>query len=137
MLDKMDAVMKYWGCSDFHENLLTMLDLLSIKRLTQSGVVDKKVLKKSLSSKIWAGLIRRSRVLVLDDVKNFVAILKFMKMEDPGIFLLPLLNHICEIFPVQAGRFPESDGVALNRPGQWPYRAAQSVTPGFPSSRGG
>ena len=52
-----------------------MLDPLSIKRLTQSGVVEKKILKKSLSSKIWAGLIKRSSyggggVLVLDDVKD-------------------------------------------------------------------
>ena len=45
----MDAVVKFWGCSDFHENLLTMLDPLSIRRLTHSGVVEKKVLKKSLS----------------------------------------------------------------------------------------
>ena len=117
MSGKMDAVEKFWGCADYLEILLTMLDPLSIRRLTQSGVMDRKVLKKSLSSKVWARLIRRSRVLVLDDVKNFVAILKFMKMEDPGSFLLPLLHHICERFPVQAGRFPDADGVALNRPG--------------------
>ena len=58
--EKMDAVVKFWGCADYIENLLTMLDPLSIKRLTQSGVVDKKILEKSLSSKIWAGLIKRS-----------------------------------------------------------------------------
>ena len=47
---------------------------------------------------------------MLDDVKDLVAILKFPKLEDPGIFLLPLLNHICE-------RFPAEEGVSLNRPG--------------------
>ena len=111
------TVKKFWFCPELLANLLTMLDPLSIKRLTQSGVVDKKVLKKSLSSKIWAGLIKRSSyggggVLVLDDVKDLVAILKFLKLEEPGSFLLPLLNHICEKFPV--GRL---SSVALNCPG--------------------
>ena len=112
----MDALVKVLGCSDLVEILLTMLDPLSIKRLTQSGVVEKKVLKKSLSSKIWAGLIKRSSygeaLMVLDDVKDLVAILKFLKLEDPDSFLLPLLNHICEKFPV--GRL---SSVALNCPG--------------------
>ena len=36
------------------EKLLTMLDPLSITRLIQSELVDKNVLKDSLSSKIWA-----------------------------------------------------------------------------------
>ena len=127
MSEKMDAVVKFLGCSELIETLLTMLDALSIKRLTQSGVVEKKVLKKSLSSKIWAGLIKRSSyggggVLVLDDVKNLVAILKFLKLEDPGSFLLPLLNHICE-------RFPAEEGVTLNRPGhEDPHRVS---FPGF------
>ena len=56
----MDAVVKVWGRPEILENLLTMLDPLSIKRLIQSKVVKKKVLKRSLSSKIWAGLIKRS-----------------------------------------------------------------------------
>ena len=101
------------------ETLLTMLDALSIKRLIESGVVEQKVLKKSLSSEVWAGLIRRrphggGGVLVLDDVKNLVAILKFLKLEDPSSFLLPLLNHICERFPVAGVR---ASAVTLNHPG--------------------
>ena len=114
----MDAVVKFWGCSDFHENLLTMLDPLSIKRLIESGVVEKKVLKRSLSSEVWAGLIKRSSyggggVPVLDDVKDLVAILKLLKLEEPGRFLLPLLHHVCEKFPAE-----EHEGnVSLNRPG--------------------
>ena len=113
----MDPVAKVLCCPEILENLLTMLDPLSIKMLTQSGVVDKKVLNRSLSSKIWASLIKRSSyggggVLVLDDVKNLVAILKFLKLEDPSSFLLPLLNHICESFPAD-----DDGGVALNRPG--------------------
>ena len=120
MSKKMDAIVKVLGCSELIETLLTMLDPLSVKRLTQSGVVEKKVLKKSLSSKIWAGLIKRSSyggggVLVLDDVKDLVAILKFLKLEEPDSFLLPLLNHICESFPPKEGRFT---GVALNCPGR-------------------
>ena len=113
-----DAAAKVWCCPDILENLLTMLNPLSIKRLTQSGVVEKKVLKTSLSSKIWAGLIKRSSyggggVLVLDDVKDLVAILKFLKLEEPGSFLLPLLHRICESFAHEEGWF----FVALNRPG--------------------
>ena len=113
-----DSEQKFLGCPELLENLLTMLDPLSIKRLTQSGVVEKKVLKKSLSSKIWAGLIKRSSyggggVLVLDDVKDLVAILKFLKLEEPGSFLLPLLHHICKKCPTK--RF--ADGVVLNHPG--------------------
>ena len=49
MSEKMDAVVKFLGCADYLENLLTMLDPLSIRRLTHNGVVEKKVLKKSLS----------------------------------------------------------------------------------------
>jgi len=110
-----DAAAKVWCCPDILENLLTMLDPLSIKRLTQSEMVEKKVLKRSLSFKIWASLIKRSSyggggVPVLDDVKDLVAILKFLKMEDPDSFLLPLLNHICK-------RFPAEEGVSLNHPG--------------------
>ena len=51
-------------------------------------------------------------MLVLDDVKDLVAILKFLKLEEPGSFLLPLLNHICERFPAE-----EQEGASLNRPG--------------------
>ena len=101
-----DAAAKVWCCPDILENLLTMLDPLSIKRLTQSEMVEKKVLKRSLSSKIWAGLIKRSSyggggVPVLDDVKDLVAILKLLKLEEPGRFLLPLLHHVCEKFPAE------------------------------------
>ena len=102
----MDAAAKVLCCPDILENILTFLDPLSIKRLYQSGVVDKKALKKSLSFKIWAGLIKRSSyggVLVLDDVKDLVAILKFLNLEEPSGFLQPLLHHICESFPA---RFP-------------------------------
>ena len=103
----MDAAAKVLCCPDILENILTFLDPLSIKRLYQSGVVDKKALKKSLSYKIWAGLIKRSSyeeaLMVLDDVKDLVAILKFLNLEEPGGFLQPLLHHICESFPA---RFP-------------------------------
>ena len=51
-LKMLDTVKKFWFCPELLANLLTMLDPLSIKRLTQSGVVDKKVLKKSLSSEV-------------------------------------------------------------------------------------
>jgi len=99
------------------ETLLTMLDTLSIKMLIESGVVEQKVLKKSVSSEVWAGLIRRRThggggVLVLGEVKNLVAILKFLKPEDPGSFLLPILSHICKSFPAEM-----YEAVSLNRPG--------------------
>ena len=38
-------------------------------------------------------------MVVLDDVKDLVAILKFLKPEEPSSFLLPLLHHICKSFP--------------------------------------
>ena len=112
----MDAAAKVLCCPDILENIVKFIDPLSTKRLTE--VVDKKVLKTSLSFKIWAGLIKRSSyggVLVLDDVKDLVAILKFLKLEEPSGFLQPLLNQICETFPVPTvgGR-----GVILNRPGR-------------------
>ena len=51
--------------------------------------------------------------MVLDDVKDLVAILEFLKPEESGSFLLPLLHHICEKFPAE-----EHEGkVSLNRPG--------------------
>ena len=118
MSEKMDAAAKVWCCPDILGNILTFLDPLSIKRLYQSGVVDKKALKKSLSSKIWAGLIKRSSyggVLVLDDVKDLVAILKFVELEEPSGFLQPLLYHISESNEVLV---PGGNGVILNRPGQ-------------------
>ena len=50
---------------------------------------------------------------MLGDVKDLVAILEFLKPEEPGSFLLPLLHHICEKFPAE-----EHEGkVSLNRPG--------------------
>ena len=111
----MDAAAKVLCCPDILENIVKFIDPLSTKRLTE--VVDKKVLKTSLSSKIWAGLIKRSSygeaLMVLDDVKDLVAILKFLNLEEPSGFLQPLLHHICESFPAE--RF--ADGVTLNHPG--------------------
>ena len=83
-----DSQQKFLGCPELLEKLLTMLDPLSIKRLIQSELVDKNVLKDSLSSKTWAGLIKRSSywegdAVELYDVKNLVAIVKFLALEDP------------------------------------------------------
>ena len=55
----------------------------------------------------------------MDDVKDLVAILKFLKPEEPGSFLLHLLHHICEKFPAEMF----ADGVTLNRPGHDDPRA--------------
>ena len=65
--------------------------------------------------------------MVLDDVKDLVAILKFLNLEEPSGFLQPLLHHVCESFPA---RFPAEGpswevGVCLNRPGHAePYKVS-------------
>ena len=63
-------------------------------------------------------------MLVVDDVKDLVAILKFLKPEEPGSFLLPLLHHICKSFPA-AGL--HASAVTLSCPGH-----AEPRTVSFP-----
>ena len=101
----MDATVKVFNCSELLATLLKMLEPLSITRLAQSGLVHKEVFERSLSANIWEIMIKRKPdvggdVLLLDDVKNLVAILKFSQTKDHMAFLLPLLIRICETYEV-------------------------------------
>ena len=58
--EQLDAGEKFWKTPELGERLLSMLDPLSTRHLIQSGVMDKKILQKSLSLKAWSELIRRS-----------------------------------------------------------------------------
>ena len=101
----MDATVKVFNCSELLATLLKMLEPLSVTRLAQSGLVHKEVFERSLSANIWEIMIKRKPdvggdVLLLDDVKNLVAILKFSQTKDHMAFLLPLLIRICETYEV-------------------------------------
>ena len=86
------------------ERVLLLLDPLSSLRLLKTGLVEKQVLRESLSSKAWKHLISRcsfgeAGALQSQDLKSLVHILKLTELEDVSGFLLPLLHLICKKFP--------------------------------------
>ena len=104
---------KFWRTPELLERLVSLLDPMSALRLIQSSVVDKEILQKSLSSKAWSKLIRQSSygeeeggLLHKEDAMDLVRILHFLEPEEPGVFLLPLLDLICESGPSYQGLFP-------------------------------
>ena len=113
------AEKKVWSCPEILARFLRMFDPLTIKKITQSGIVKEEIFERSLSSKIWAGILKRhsymgGRMLqVEDDVLNLLTILRYIQPKEPQRLLLPLVNHICVRFPHGGGNW----GVALNRPG--------------------
>ena len=99
-----EAEQKFWRMPELVEKLLLLLHPLSSLRLLQTGIVEKQVLRESLSSKAWNHLIRQCSfgeegALQRTDLKNVVQILKLVELEDSSAFLLPLLDLICEKFP--------------------------------------
>ena len=105
----MEAKSKFWKTPELVEKLVSLLDPVSTLGLVQSEVLDKKILQKSLSLSAWNQIIRRSSsygggphregLLEKEDVKDAVKILKLMKLEDPSMYLLPLLDVICQFLP--------------------------------------
>ena len=64
----MEPAKKFWSLPELGERLVSYLDPLSVLHLAQSSVMKKKTLQKSLTSKAWIKLIRRSSLQVLDEV---------------------------------------------------------------------
>ena len=102
------VVEKFWKTPELVEKLVSKLDPLSTLRLIQSGVMDKDILKKGFSLKAWSRIISRSSyggegLLQMEDVKDLVKVLRFLELEEPSIFLLPLLDLICKSRPAIPG----------------------------------
>ena len=93
------AEKKFWNTPELIERLISSLEPLSALHLLQSGVVDKDILQKSFSVKAWSKLIKPSsnggeELLQEEDVRVLVKILQFLELEEPGAYLLPLLDLI-------------------------------------------
>ena len=105
----MAAKSKLWNTPELVEKLVSLLDPVSTLGLVQSEVLDKKILQKSLSLSAWNQLIRRSSsygegphrkaLLEKEDVKDAVKIFKLINLEHPNIYLVPLLDVICQFLP--------------------------------------
>ena len=110
-----EAVRLFFGTSELVEEVFLMLDLKSALNLAH--VLDKEVLKKGLSFKVWTrlvkfgcprnnrkfkwhdwnGVLTRRMQDMVEKVQRFVAILKLI--EKPRVFQVSLLNTICARFP--------------------------------------
>ena len=99
-MDLEKSKQKVLNTPELVERLLLFMNPSSILQLTKSGVVEKKVLRKGLSLKVWRGLVKQFG----DEVKELTEILKLMNQKDPESFLLPLLHLICEKYPSRPGR---------------------------------
>ena len=103
------AEVKFWNTPELAEKLLSLLDPASVVGLVQSKVLEKQILQKSLSLTAWNRLIRRCSsngggphcegLLEKEDVKDAVKILRLVNLEDPSMYLLPLLDVICQFLP--------------------------------------
>ena len=97
----MDAATKFLSSPELGEKLVSYLDPLSILRLIESKMMDKETLPKSLSSKAWNSLIRRTSngegLMEEEDLRVLVKILHSLELEEPGPLLLPLLDLICAL----------------------------------------
>ena len=110
---------KFWKTPELVERLISMLDPRSALRLLiQSSAVDKETLQKSLSPKAWSKLIERSSyddeeegLLQVEDVRDLVRLLHFLRPEEPSTFLLPLLDQICKMRPGTHFKLPGEDGL--------------------------
>ena len=108
----MEAFKKFCTIPELGEALISYLDPLSTLHLAQSSLMEKKILQKSLTSKAWSQLIRRSSLANTDcqagwvgfmskkdDVKVFVKILHFVERGELSRLLMPLLDLISESSP--------------------------------------
>ena len=114
-VEQAKAVRLFFGTPELVEEVFLMLDLKSALNLAH--VMDKEVLKKSLSFKVWNrlvkfscprnnrkfkwhdwnGVLTRRMQDMVEKVQRFVAILKLI--EKPRVFQVSLLNTICARFP--------------------------------------
>ena len=95
----MDVATKFWESWELGEKLVSYLDPLSILRLIESKMMDNETLQKSISSKAWNSLIRRTSngegLMEEEHLRVLVKILHSLELEEPGPLLLPLLDLIC------------------------------------------
>ena len=103
-----EAEAKFWETPELLERLLSTLDLDSTFSLAR--VMNKEILKRSMTAKVWTTLVRQSfETMVIPDVpsdddadslavaQKLASILKIMKT--PKAFLLDALHVICERLP--------------------------------------
>ena len=96
-MDLETSKQKVLNTPELVERLLLSMNPTSILQLTKSRVVEKKILQKGLSLKVWRGLVKQFG----DEVKELTEILKLMNPKDPESLLLPLLHMICEKYPLR------------------------------------
>ena len=105
-MEPSEAQKKVFNTPEVVERLISFLDPEAIFCLAESHLVDKDTLRKSLGSKAWNQLIRRSshgangELEDEEDVKVLMKILKMIEVEEPSKFILPLLDQICKSKPV-------------------------------------
>ena len=100
---------KFWNARELVERLFWFLDPASALHLAEAQLMDKKILRESLSSKAWKNLVKQiscggEQTKELkdeqrEDVRALVATLKLVEPKDPIRYLLPLLDLICQRFP--------------------------------------
>ena len=97
--EQREAEAKFWATPDLVEKLFSTLDLDST--LSLALVMNKEILKRGMTPKVWSGLVSLSDDLdpddTLDVARNLASILKIMKM--PKALLLDALHVICETDP--------------------------------------
>ena len=114
-----EAEAKFWETPELIEKLCSTLDLEST--LSLARVINKDILKRSMTSKVWNALVRRSLDVTeyipydedddddaLDVAQKLASILKIM--ETPRALLMDALHVICERLPP---RNPRSDQLQL------------------------
>ena len=114
-----EAEAKFWETPELVEKLCSTLDLEST--LSLAGVMNKEILKRSMTSKVWNALVRRSLDVLeyipydedddddaLDVAQKLASILKIM--ETPRALLMDALHVICERLP---SRNPRSDQLQM------------------------
>ena len=100
---------KFWNARELVERLFWFLDPASALHLAEAQLMDKKILRESLSSKAWKNLVKQiscggEQTKELkdeqrEDVRALVSTLKLVEPKDPIRYLLPLLDLICQRFP--------------------------------------
>ena len=101
-LEQSEGESKFWNTPELVKKLVSLLDPVSTLGLVQSEMLNKQILQKSLSPAAWNQLISSSYsrgLLKKKDLKDAVTILKLINLEDPSMYLLPLLDVICRFFP--------------------------------------
>ena len=103
--EQREAEAKFWATPELVEKQFSILDLDST--LSLALVMNKEILKRGMTPKVWSGLVRESFLISLSDdldlddtldvVQKLATILKIMKT--PKALLLDALHVICERLP--------------------------------------